>query len=87
MKPLPQSSTAPRQNIQNIMSIIGGAAGGAAGGLPGAMAGIAAPAVAGRVLMSRPVQAYLGNQVLARSAGSRSFDAVRAALLAASAPQ
>jgi hypothetical protein len=61
------------------------AAVGATAGLPGAMAGIAAPAVAGRVLMSRPVQAYLGNQLLARRpvAGNRAFDAVRAALLAA----
>jgi hypothetical protein len=84
MKPLPNSGTAPRQNIQNIMSILGSVAGGARAGLPGAVAGIAAPAVAGRVLMSRPVQAYLGNQLLPRRpAGNRAFDAVRAALLAA----
>jgi hypothetical protein len=87
MKPLPQSGTAPRQNIQNIMSIIGSVAGGATAGLPGALAGIAAPAVAGRVLMSRPVQAYLGNQVVGPAGGSRGMDAVRAALLAASAPR
>lgn len=82
MKPLPNSGTAPRQYMQHLMSIIGGTAGGAAGGLPGAAAGIAAPAVAGRVLMSRPVQAYLGNQVLGPAGGSRGVDAVRAALLA-----
>ena len=87
MKPLPQSGTAPRQNIQNIMSILGSVAGGATAGIPGAIAGIAAPAVAGRVLMSRPVQAYLGNQVLGPAGGSRGMDAVRAALLAASAPR
>lgn len=82
MKPLPQSGTAPRQYMQHMISIIGGTAGGATGGLPGAMAGIAAPAAAGRVLMSRPVQAYLGNRVLGPAGGSRGVDAVRAALLA-----
>lgn len=82
LKPLPNSGTAPRQYMQHLMSIVGGAAGGATGGLPGAMAGIAAPAVAGRVLMSRPVQAYLGNQVLGPATGSRGVDAVRSALLA-----
>lgn len=79
MKPLPNSGTAPRQHM---LSILGGVAGGATGGLPGAVAGIAAPAAAGRVLMSRPVQAYLGNRVLGPAAGNRSVDAVTAALLA-----
>lgn len=64
LKPLPQSGTAPRQNMQHAISLLGGAAGGAAGGFPGVLAGILAPAAAGRVLMSRPAQAYLGNQVL-----------------------
>lgn len=82
MKPLPNSGTAPRQYLQHMLSIIGGTVGGASGGLPGAAAGIAAPAIAGRVLMSRPVQAYLGNRVLGPAQGSRSVDAVTAALLA-----
>jgi hypothetical protein len=82
MKPLPNSGTAPRQYMQHAMSIIGGAAGGAAGGVPGALAGVAAPAIAGRVLMSRPVQAYLGNRLLGQRPGSRAIDAVSAALLA-----
>lgn len=64
LKPLPQSGTAPRQNMQHALSLLGGAVGGASGGFPGAAAGIVAPAVAGRVLMSRPFQAYLGNQAL-----------------------
>jgi hypothetical protein len=34
------------------------------------LAGLAAPAVAGRVLLSRPVQAYLGNQVLGATRGN-----------------
>lgn len=64
LKPLPQSGTAPRQNMQHVLSLLGGTVGGAAGGFPGAAAGIVAPAMAGRALMSRPVQAYLGNQTL-----------------------
>lgn len=82
MKPLPNSGTAPRQYMQHIISLLGAGVGGATGGFPGAAAGIAAPAAAGRVLMSRPVQAYLGNQVLAPAQGSRAIDAVTAALLA-----
>jgi hypothetical protein len=82
MKPLPNSGTAPRQYMQHMASIIGGVAGGATGGLPGAVAGIAAPAAAGRVLMSRPVQAYLGNRVLGPATGNRSVNAVTAAMLA-----
>lgn len=62
MKPLPNSGTAPRNNIQNIMT--GG--GFMVGGLPGAAAGLAGPAVLGRALMSKPGQAYLGNQVMAK---------------------
>jgi hypothetical protein len=82
MKPLPNSGTAPRQYMQHILSILGGTVGGAAGGVPGAIAGIAAPAAAGRVLMSRPVQAYLGNQALGPATGHRGVNAVTAALLA-----
>jgi hypothetical protein len=82
MKPLPNSGTAPRQYMQHMASIIGGVAGGATGGLPGAVAGIAAPAAAGRVLMSRPVQAYLGNRVLGPATENRRVNAVTAALLA-----
>jgi len=74
LKPLPNSGTAPRQNMQHALQTIGavmGGAGGFAGGPAGvgagALAGIAAPAVAGRALMSRPVQAYLGNQLLSQA--------------------
>jgi len=62
MTPLPQSGTAPRNLIQGLVS--GGSF--VAGGVPGLAASIAAPAVAGRMLMSRPVQGYLGNQVIPR---------------------
>ena len=85
MKPLPNSGTAPRQNVQNIISLLGSVAGGRHSRPARCRGWLAAPAVAGRVLMSRPVQAYLGNQVLPRrpAGGNRAFDAVRAALLAA----
>lgn len=59
MSPLPNSGTAQRVNAQAMMSMAGGAF--AAGG-PGAIAGALAPGLAGRALMSRPVQGYLANQ-------------------------
>lgn len=71
MRPLPNSGTAPRQWMQHALSVLGGVLGGTTAGLPGAVAGLAAPGVAGRVLMSRPVQGYLGNQLLARPATPR----------------
>lgn len=65
LQPMPQSGTAPRI----LMQAIGAGIGGAAAGAPGAVAGVLAPmvgqAVAGRTLGSRPVQAYLGNQIAA----------------------
>jgi hypothetical protein len=70
---MPNSGTAPRQNIQNLVSgvapnLAGAAVGSAStGDWRGAAAGFAAPAVAGRLLMSRPVQAYLGNQAASRA--------------------
>lgn len=71
LKPLPNSGTSPRHNITHMLQTIGavvgggaGSAGGPAGTALGAAAGLAAPALGGRALLSRPVQAYLGNQVL-----------------------
>lgn len=68
MAPLPNSGTGQRMAVNTLASALGGGAG-AIGGPPGAMAGAlvgaAAPAALGRVLMSRPAQAYLGNQLLA----------------------
>ena len=71
LKPLPDSGTAGRLRgqgmMQTISSVLGSGAGGAAGGVPGALAGAAAgallPKVVGAAIMSRPGQAYLGNQV------------------------
>lgn len=62
MKPLPNSGTAPRAFAQGLLS--GG--GFMAGGLTGGAAGLLGPAVAGRALMSAPVQAYLKNQAVPR---------------------
>jgi hypothetical protein len=95
LRPLPQSGTAPRQNMQHVLQLLGtivgggaGAAGGPAGAITGAAAGLAAPALAGRVLMSRPVQAYLGNQALRPGAPDTTPRAlVRALLAAGAAPQ
>lgn len=82
LKPLPQSGTSPRHNVTHMLQTIGaivGGAGGAAGGpggaAIGAIGGLAAPAVAGRALLSRPVQAYLGNQALGQ--GGRTGAAIR----------
>jgi len=92
LKPLPQTGTAPRQNIQNLITtlsaIIGGAAGSPAGPLGaglGAAAAVAAPATAGRVIMSRPVQAYLGNQLLANAPQVNAGSPLARALLASRA--
>lgn len=93
LKPLPQSGTAPRQNMQHLFSVIGSLVGGTAGsaaGPGGTAAGIAAglmaPIAAGRALMSRPVQAYLGNQAVLPGARDTAQRALTRALLAA-APQ
>lgn len=89
LKPLPQSGTAPRQNMQHALSMLGsifggaaGSAGGPAGAAAGAVAGLATPAAAGRVLMSRPVQAYLGNQAVLPGAPDSLPRALSRALLA-----
>lgn len=63
MTPLPNSGTAGRLRAQNIGAGVLAGGGALAGGLPGMIAGMVAPRVAGAALMSRPVQAYLANQV------------------------
>ena len=60
MKPLPNSGTAQRNYVQGALT--GG--GFMAGGLAGGLAGILGPAIAGRALMSAPMQAYLSNQLI-----------------------
>jgi hypothetical protein len=68
--PLPNSGTAPRSMAQHALTVLGSAGAGAMMGVPNetallaAAAGLGAPALAGRALMSSPMQAYLGNRVL-----------------------
>ena len=64
MKPLPQSGTAPRAAVHALPSIVGAGLGfgGGLGAIPSILGGIAGPALAGRAIFSRPVQAYLSNQ-------------------------
>lgn len=68
MKPLPDSGTAARAYAQGFPAMLGAVGGGAGlAGAPGALAGlgaVVAPPIAGRALMSGPVQAYLRNQLL-----------------------
>jgi hypothetical protein len=62
LSPLPQSGTAPRIAAGALASGIGAAL---TGGNPAAtIAAPLAPGIAGRLLMSRPVQGYLKNQAL-----------------------
>jgi hypothetical protein len=63
MTPLPNSGTAGRVRAQNLGAGILAGGGALTGGPVGFAAGLAAPYVAGRALMSRPVQSYLTNQV------------------------
>jgi hypothetical protein len=66
MTPLPNSGTAARSAVRNLSVPVGSAGvGSLVAGLPGAVAGMAAPYVAGKALMSAPVQRYLGNQLAA----------------------
>lgn len=69
LKPLPNSGTAGRLKAQNLgagLTTLLGSVAGSGGGIPGmllgGMAGLGTPYAAGRILMSRPIQAYLGNQ-------------------------
>ena len=62
MSPLPNSGTAGRMRAQNLGAGVLAGGGALAGGLPGMIAGLVAPQLAGRALMSSPVQSYLVNQ-------------------------
>jgi hypothetical protein len=65
MEPMPESGTAARIGINAVPAAIGGLVGGGGAGAVGAAVGaVAGRAVAGRALMSRPAQAYLGNQLM-----------------------
>ena len=76
MTPLPNSGTAQRMAAQGIAAAIMGGVGTAGAGPVGLAAGLAGPAIAGRALMSGPVQRYLGNQV-----ATGSMDPMRQAIM------
>lgn len=82
LNPLPNSGTAPRAWAQGLLT-----GGGIMTGDPYmAAASVAAPALLGRTLMSRPMQAYLGNQI-AGAGVSPATDAALQLLLGAPARQ
>lgn len=76
MTPLPNSGTAQRVAAQGVAAAIMGGGGAAAAGPLGLAAGLAGPALAGRALMSKPVQSYLSNQL-----ASGAMDPMRQALI------
>ncbi|TGR84608.1 hypothetical protein EN866_32905 [Mesorhizobium sp. M2D.F.Ca.ET.223.01.1.1] len=81
LTPLPNSGTAARSAVRNLGVPAGSAGlGSLVAGIPGAVVGAAAPYVAGRALLSAPVQRYLGNQVAATGANPVS-NALLASLL------
>lgn len=89
MTPLPNSGTPARLNARTIggFGAVLGAGAGSAGGIPGAMVGAAAgsiaPWAAGKALMSRPVQAYLMNNLVTPAATSaRQYAPIVEALIA-----
>lgn len=63
MSPLPNSGTAQRMAAQGISAAILGGGGGAIGGPAGLALGLAGPAAIGKILMSKPMQSYLSNQM------------------------
>jgi hypothetical protein len=78
MSPLPNSGTAARTAVRNLGSPMLAGGGALAGGIPGLVAGLAAPTLAGKALMSAPVQRYLANQAV-----SGTSNPVREAIIAA----
>lgn len=87
MKPLPQSGTAPRAAAMNSLNLLAGLAGHGAAGIPGAVAGLAVPGMAGRALMSRPVQNYLTNQRMAAPIATYEANQLNALMRAPQAAQ
>lgn len=76
MKPMPNSGTAGRLSLKNLITgalpAIGAVAGNTAapimGTIAGAAAGAALPAGIGRLMMTKPVQSYLMNQAVSGAA-------------------
>lgn len=75
LRGLPNSGTAPRTMANSFIASLGAMGAGLVAGAPSTtvagtgVAGMVLPAVAGRAIMSRPMQAYLGNNLIAPQAG------------------
>jgi hypothetical protein len=84
MEPMPESGTAVRSAIRGATGLAGGMLVGGGAISPeaalGVAAGIAAPTVAGKALMSPPVQGYLRTQIPGRTAIGRAASTVTAAI-------
>lgn len=80
MTPLPNSGTPQRIAAHGLFSGLAAGGGAMAAGPVGLTAGLAAPFLAGRTLMSGPVQRYLGNQA-ASGAGNPQLRAAIARLI------
>ena len=66
MSPLPNSGTAQRIASQGVTAAVLGGGGGAIGGPMGMAAGLAGPYLAGKTLMSKPMQNYLARQIVSQ---------------------
>lgn len=75
MSPLPNTGTAQRIASQGVTAAVLGGGGGAVGGPMGMAAGLAGPYLAGKALMSKPMQSYLARQIISQplTAQSRSL--------------
>lgn len=80
MTPLPNSGTAQRVAAHGLFSTLLAGGGGAVAGLPGMAVGLAGPALAGKAIMSNPVQKYLANQA-AKGGGNPKLETALANLL------
>lgn len=95
LSPLPDSGTAGRLRAQNVgtglTSILGAGAGASAfgpiGAALGAAGGAAVPRIAGALLLSRPAQAYLSNQLLSEGLSPQARAVAAALLNAQAAPE
>lgn len=66
MPPLPIAEAAQRLASQGVMAAVLGGGGGVIGGQMGALAGLAGPYLAGKMLMSKPMQNYLARQIVSQ---------------------
>lgn len=69
MKPFQDSGTPSRVRAMALPAAAGAVAGGGFGAIPAAALGMASPYLAGRALMSNPMQRYLTNQAIAAPSG------------------